>query len=454
MIGLRLFRALLRVLPFDFRADYGAEIEQTFQEQQREASGVAGRARVWAENVAALFSIGPREHMSQLRRDVTALRGMRRNPGFVTVAVVTLSLGTGVNTAIFSIVHAVLLEPLPYGEADALVMVMHRYDGAARLALSDPEYFDYSEQSRSLDIAVMSPGSVTLNGGTGEPQRVGSVTASTNILRPSAGSPHSGDLNQPTRARQRVGDLSDATWRSASAPTRDRRPNAEHSGQPRTVVGVLPPDRASMTIVQACKRQWSCRAVRPARRNQRGGHYLTGTAVCVRAPIENAGAEMDAIVGGLAKQSDQHDQGGFGVSVRPLEMSCSATAGGDLVLGGAVGLVLLLACANVANLMMARRGTAAGAVRARGARCVTVPHRQTAGDRVACAVGDRHGARLAVAHWSLAVVLATGPLRCRAVAGVARSRRAHLFGRSRDRDVRVIRHAPAMQLSRAKAGRR
>src|SRR5699024_9042720 len=86
MMARRFLRSLLRVLPFDFRADYGREIEQTFDQQRRDAKGPAERARLWAGTVAAILGIGPREHLNQLRQDVTyALRGMRRDPGFVIV---------------------------------------------------------------------------------------------------------------------------------------------------------------------------------------------------------------------------------------------------------------------------------------------------------------------------------------------------------------------------------
>ena len=348
MTGRRLFRALLRVLPFDFRADYGGELEQTFAEQQRDAPGAAGRTRVWAENVMALFAIGPREHLNQLRQDVTyALRGMRRNPGFVIVAVVTLALGTGVNTAIFSIVHAVLLQPLPYGEPERLVGVMNRWDGSPQAGLSDPEYLDYAENSRALDIAAMSPGFVTISGGAGEPQRVESVVVTANTFdvlgrQPVLGRAFTLDEERADRA---VVILADTVWRDRFG--RDpgivgRSVNIQ--GRPSTVVGVLSPDLVlpvNLTSSAAAGVILPNTLDRGAPRHLRGGHYLTGIArLRPGATMSAAAAEMDAIVARLARQyPDQHNQGNFGVTLQPLRQSLLGDSRPVLgVLAGAVAV--------------------------------------------------------------------------------------------------------------------
>src|SRR5215210_227895 len=219
MIGRRLFRALLRALPFDFRVDYGRELERTFDAEQRDAPGAAARLRVWMANVAAILAIGPREHLNQLRQDVFyALRGIRRDPGFVTVAVITLALGTGVNTAIFSIVHAVLLKPLAYGDAGRLVSVMNRWDGQAHGGLSDPEYLDYSEQSRLMDIAAMAPATATVTGGVGEPERVTAALATANIFTVLSRQPALGRgfTAEDGRTASSAVVISDSMWRPRS----------------------------------------------------------------------------------------------------------------------------------------------------------------------------------------------------------------------------------------------
>src|SRR5258708_29689597 len=126
----RLFRRLLRLLPLDFRSDYGREMEQVFREQHRDAAGAVARTGVWMRAVAGLFTIGPREHLSQLRQDLQyAVRGMVSNPGFVAVVVLALALGIGANTAIFSVVHALLLRPLPYGDPARIVSISNPWDG-------------------------------------------------------------------------------------------------------------------------------------------------------------------------------------------------------------------------------------------------------------------------------------------------------------------------------------
>jgi putative ABC transport system permease protein len=149
----RWFRRLLRILPLDFRSDYGRDMEQTFRDERREAAarGSLSVFRLWARSIAALLAIGPREHLAQVRQDVRyALRGMRANPGFMFVAILTLALGIGANTAIFAVAYAVMLRPLPYDEPDRLVSVSNRWDGRPGASLSDPEYLDYSERSRTL----------------------------------------------------------------------------------------------------------------------------------------------------------------------------------------------------------------------------------------------------------------------------------------------------------------
>ena len=464
MIGQRLFRALLRVLPFDFRADYGRDLEQTFHAQRRETRGAAGQARVWAGTIAALVSIGPREHLVQLRQDVVyALRGMRRNPGFVVVAGLTLALGTGVNAAIFSIVHGVLLKPLPYAEPAGLVTVANRWDGTAVARLSDPEYLDYAEQSRTLDIAAMARSWVTVTGGAGEPQRLEAVYVSANTFRVLGRQPALGRgfLPEDERAGSVPVILSHALWRErfGGDPALIGR-SINVLGTPRTVVGVLPPDLVlPVNLVSSAEAAviLPLRLDRAASRHQRGAHYLTGIArLKPGATLASASAEMDGIIARLAAQyPDEHDQGNFGVTVEPIRESFLGDSRPVLaLLVGAVGLVLLLACANVANLMMARGEArrrelsvraALGASRFRMAR-------QLVTEALLLSLAAT-AAGLLIARWMLAGIVAAGPSALPRLSEVSLDATVLLFAAGLALFTTLLfGMLPAWQLSRTQAG--
>jgi putative ABC transport system permease protein len=361
----RWFRRLLRLLPFDFRADYGREMEQVFREQQRDASGRLARTGVWLHAIADLAAIGPREHLTQLRQDLEyALRGMRRNPGFVAVAVITLALGIGTNTAMFSVVHAVLLRPLPYADPDRLVALYNRIDGNPELALSDPEYLDYSERTRTLTLAVVATDSVNLTGDALESERVLGASVTANMFDVVGVQPAVGRAFRPEESvpgAPPVVILTDRLWRRryAADPAMVGR-TITLNGDRQQVVGImpaqfaLPPEFGSDQPVSVLLPQ----EVDPsAPRSRRGGHYLAAVArLKPGVSIEAASADMAGVIAGLKREyPEQHTQPNWGILLRPLRTDLLGPSRPIvLTLLAAVGLVLLMTCANVANLLLAR----------------------------------------------------------------------------------------------------
>jgi putative ABC transport system permease protein len=359
----RKFRWLLRLLPFEFRADYGREMEQVFRQQHGEAGREpAGRLRVWARTARDLVRVAPAAHLADLRQDAAlALRTMRRQPGFAAVVVATLALGIGANTAIFSLLHAVVLAPLPYPEPERLVFVWNRWAGAPRAPLSDPELLDYSERSRTLRIAGLATTSINVGGG--EPERLPAVLAGPGLLDVLGAVPVRGRTftADESAGRSCAVLLAHGLWRrryGGEATVVGRTVSVD--GVACTVAGVLPETLRLPTDFGTARRAELVLTLRldpAAPRHRRGAHYLGAVArLAEDTTLAEAQAEVDAIIARLAREyPDEHDQAGFGIALVPLRDQLFGEARPLLaVLWGAVALVLMLACANVANLLLAR----------------------------------------------------------------------------------------------------
>ncbi|HVD91673.1 MAG TPA: hypothetical protein VNC21_05305, partial [Vicinamibacterales bacterium] len=173
----RLFRFVLRLYPSDFRDRFGDDMEAAYREARMDAAmrGRAGLAGFWFGVATDALLRAPGEHMRMTLHDLRyAVRALRGTPMFTLVAIATLALGIGANTAVFSVVHAVALQALPFENADRLVRIWEKNDKLRipRFSASVPNYVSWRERVRSFgDLCAWRTGSVTLTTG-GEPQRL------------------------------------------------------------------------------------------------------------------------------------------------------------------------------------------------------------------------------------------------------------------------------------------
>jgi len=293
-----------------------------------------------------------------------ALRQMLQKPGFTALVVITMALGIGANAAIFSVLDAVLLRPLPYAKPDKLIKVWTRFTGIGapndQNWISPPEFRDFQQLNHSFsDMAAMSADSVNL-GLKGSPQRVLGAAVSPSLFgilgaKPMLGRTFLAEEAQPGREKEVV--LSYGLWqRVFAANPRVVGSTVDIEGVPMTVVGVMGKgfDYPSETEI------WAPLAFGPddLSENSRGSH---GLEVLARlrdgVSFAQAQGDMDRAAHTIIEQDATYPykKFDFGIILHPL----LAETVGDvkpllLVLMAAVGLVLLIACANIANLQLAR----------------------------------------------------------------------------------------------------
>ena len=297
--------------------------------------------------------------MGTLLNDIRyGVRMMRKRPGFAAVVVLTLALGIGANTAIFSAVNAVLLKPLPYRNAERLVWVAGNVrGGTSRASVSPPDYLDYRAQNTVFEEFAAStsvPFNVNLTG-AGEPERLAGSLVTANYFRAFGVAPALGrafGAEEERAAPAPVAVLSDGLWR--------RRFGADPSvvgkvltldGKAVTVVGVAPPEfqyPSGAELWLPLDFDQPDMKIRPA-------HFLRPIGLLKPGvTIEQARAETDLIARRLEEQYPESNAR-WSLNLVPLQEQVIGGFGTSLwVLLGAVGFVLLIACANVSNLMLAR----------------------------------------------------------------------------------------------------
>jgi len=296
--------------------------------------------------------------MKNLRQDIQfALRVLRKSPGFTAIAILTLALGIGANTALFSVVNSVLLNPLPFRDPDQLVAVYTKTPTFDQGSITYPNFLDWQKNNRSFSsISAFRSDNFNLTG-SGEPERLHGHMISADFfptlgIRPVLGRAFRLEEDQPGAAP--VAILGDALWKRRFGASPDIiGKSVTLNGKSYAVVGVAQRIIAGLSPsdVYIPIGQWNDTTFRDR-------HISMGTNAIGRlksaVTIEQARSDMDLVAQNLAAAYPDSNKGS-GITLVPLKTDVVGNVRGVLlVLLGAVSFVLLIACANVANLLLAR----------------------------------------------------------------------------------------------------
>lgn len=363
------------------------------KEEVREESGVR-----WLEDV-----------LMDLRY---AVRQLRKNPGFTAVAVLTLALGIGANTAVFSVLHSVILSPLDYHESGRLVRIYqtHQTYGMA-VWVSGPAFLDYREQLEGVEsVAAMynySEMGFTLTG-VGSARRVTMLPVSSDFFDVYRVQPIIGRrfVRDEERGSARVAVLSHRLWQAISGDAGVLGQRLELDGDPYEVIGVMP--AGFVDVVGGDVDLWVPLELQDQNaRENRGNHYLSVVArLRPDITIEQARSRLESLAAGQAELYP-NNHGDWSAEMLPLQ---DDLVGGTrtmlFVLLGASGLVLLIACVNVASLCLSRNVARERelAVRAAiGAGRFRLTRQLVTESVVIALIGGTAG--LALAHWGVEALL-------------------------------------------------
>jgi putative ABC transport system permease protein len=298
--------------------------------------------------------------MLMVWRDIRyGLRMLAKSPGFSTVVVLTLALGIGANTAIFSVVSAVLLQPLPFSQPDQLVALrgVDVRTGETGRPLSYPDFADLRAQSQSLESASAFDTSTSTLTGNGDPLHIDVGVVSANLLGTLRARPMLGRefLATEDKPGTHVVLLSHRLWKTRfGGDPKIIQKQVVLDGKPYAIAGVMPPEFQFPLDSQPMD-LWMTIAVEGDYQADRGSHYLSAIGR-LKNGVSMAAANLEAaeISVGLAKQYPDTN-GHMGIVLQAEKDALVGNARPALLMVlGAVGFLLLIACANAANLLLAR----------------------------------------------------------------------------------------------------
>ena len=410
----RLFRLLLRLFPSEFRGDFGDEMSAVFRDARADAdaAGRLGIVRLWWRTLGGTFKTAPREHLAVLVRDATyGLRLMRKYPLATAAAMLTIALGVGANTAMFTVVNAVLLQ-LPFEDPDRLVRVV-RQDARGRSApIPVMQFRTWNERVDALESLAGYTMSSPVLTGTGAPDRLRLECFSANMfstlgVSPAIGRAFATEEDGPGAPPVIV--VSHSFW-------------ANHLGRdPGSIGRALTLDGVPVTVIGVMSKEFDGPR---ALRNLDGWIPLTPCLESVRA--QGRPATTITVYGRLKRDvsplvaAEQMDaalsqptfvRDGFRVHLSPLTEDIYGDVKKPLLaLLGAAGFVLLIACANVASLLLGRvdaRRRELAVRAALGCSRARVVRQLLTESVVFASCGGAAG--LLLANWSLGVLVSSMP---------------------------------------------
>jgi putative ABC transport system permease protein len=353
-----MYGALLRLLPASFRGEYATEMRAVFAQRRREASGPLGVALLWIETAWDLLACAIRVHAELFAQDVRyAIRSFRNAPGFTLTAAFVAALGVGATTAAFSVTDHVLVRPLPFKEPHRLIKLWQDQTatGYSRLELSPANYRDWKRLSTSFEaMACWHSLSANLSG-DGDPERFEGYSFSADLLpvlgvQPLIGRGFTPEDDQPGAAGTVI--LSHGLWlaRFGGDPAVLGR-RLVLDDEPYQVVGVMPPDFRFPT---RAAQLWTATRFQQEAYEDRTNTYIYAIGrLKPGVSLEQARAEMRLIAAQLERTYPENAK----TSANLVRMRDEVAPQARLLLKalfGAALCVLLIACTNLASLLLAR----------------------------------------------------------------------------------------------------